>query len=127
EDGGKIKLRTLSNGTPGAVVDLTSAGSGTGHKLKPVIDTSSVGGAAASLLKDDVVLDPAGNHRVVKLNAGHGLKTGDAITYEAGSGAMGGLQDGKTYYVILLDNNTAELAASAADALAGKAIKLNSA
>jgi hypothetical protein len=38
EDGGKIKLRELdTGGTVGAIVDLTSSGSGTGHKLKHAI------------------------------------------------------------------------------------------
>jgi hypothetical protein len=53
------------------------------------------------------------------------LRTGDAVVYESGSGsALGGLQDGNTYYVIVVDGSKVELAASRQDALAGKAIKL---
>ena len=127
EDGGKIKLRSVdSEGNVGAVVDLTSVGSGTGHKLEHVVPTDSIGGALTALLKDDVSLDPATSRRIVTLDAGHGLRTGDAITYESGGSAMGGLVDGHTYYVILLEGNKAELAASVDDAIAGKAITLTS-
>ena len=125
QEGGKIKLRAVdSSGNVGAFVDLTSTGSGTQHKLKHAIDTGSVSSALGSLLKQDVTFDPATNRRLVNLSEGHGLRTGDAITYESGSGAMSGLDDGQTYYIILLDDNTAELAASAQDANAGKAITL---
>jgi hypothetical protein len=74
-----------------------------------------------------VQFDPATNHRLVTLEAGHGLRTGDAITYDNGGGAgIAGLTSGRTYYVILLGDNTAELAATAEDAVAGHAIALNS-
>src|SRR3989344_3261127 len=68
---------------------------------------------------------PATNHRVVDIGAGHNLKTGYAVTYDNGGGAtMGGLSNGQTYYVIILKDDRAELAATREDALAGKAISL---
>ena len=126
-DGGKIKLRAMSEDTVGAVVNLTGGATGTDHRFVHVVDTTSVGSAASSLLKPHVQFNPTTtDHRLVNLDQGHGLRTGDAIAYESGGGAMGGLVDGNTYYVILLDDNTAELAASAQDANAGKAIVLGS-
>ena len=65
---------------------------------------------------------------MIGLGEGHGLRTGDAVKYTTGSGAaIGGLTDGTTYYLIVLDDEHAELAASRADAASGKAIKLTSA
>ena len=53
-------------------------------------------------------------------------KTGDAVQYSAGGGtAIGGLADGKTYYIITTaDTTKIKLAASAKDAAAGTAIDL---
>ena len=40
-------------------------------------------------------------NNTIDLGAGHGLKTGTAVVYSKGSGtAIGGLTEGKTYYVI---------------------------
>ena len=41
--------------------------------------------------------------------ANHGLKTGDALHYTSGSTPIGGLTDGKTYFVVSTDANTIEL------------------
>ncbi|MBV8795705.1 MAG: LEPR-XLL domain-containing protein, partial [Hyphomicrobiales bacterium] len=56
-----------------------------------------------------------------------GVQTGDAFTYSSGlGGAIGGLTDGQVYYAIRIPANSTsiELAATQADALAGKAIQL---
>ena len=121
--GGKIKL-TNSGGT---VVNLTSGATGTDHKFEHVIPMSASLDLIAALLASDIEFNPTGNHRIVNLEEGHGLRTGDTVTYDAGGGAVGGLVDGHIYYVILLEGNTAELAASVEDAVAGKAITLTSA
>ena len=52
--------------------------------------------------------------------AGHGLKTGTAVVYDAGSGtAIGGLTDGTTYYVIASGPDTVKLATTAENANKG--------
>jgi Ca2+-binding RTX toxin-like protein len=56
----------------------------------------------------------------------HRFSQGDAVVYSHGAGgsAIGGLTSGATYYVIRLSPHALKLAASAADAAAGKAIDL---
>ncbi len=129
-EGGKVRLYTSEDAAKAGgndttvddddddVVDLTSAGSGTGHKLKLT--------GLEGLIGEPVTFD-TGNHRVLDLDEGHGLHTGDKVTYHDGAGGtIGGLGDGNDYYVIMLDDSHAELAGSRADALAGKALPLNS-
>ena len=55
----------------------------------------------------------------------HGLQTGQAVEYTAGSAAIGGLTSGQTYYAIVVGPNQIELAASLADAVAGPALPLD--
>ena len=58
----------------------------------------------------------------------HGLKTGDTVVYAAGGGlSIGGLENGKTYFVIFSSPTTVQLAATYQDAEAGIAIDLTSA
>jgi trimeric autotransporter adhesin len=55
----------------------------------------------------------------------HGFKNGQAIVYSKGDGSdLGGLEDGTTYFVIKVDDNTIKLAESAADVEESKAIDL---
>jgi len=121
EEGGFVSLfdteaHAKGAGTAGRV-DLSGLGSGVDHKFSH--------GGILGLGAEDVVFDPATQQRVVDLGAGHNLRNGDAIVYENGGGAsIGGLEDGKTYYVIVLKDNRVALAASLEDAVAGKAIEL---
>jgi len=56
---------------------------------------------------------------------GHGYSTGDEVIYDAnGLFEIGGLTDGDTYYIIVIDVDTLQLAASASDATAGTEIEL---
>jgi len=49
--------------------------------------------------------------------AGHGLATGEAVVYSNGGGTdIGSLVDGTTYFAIVIDENTIQLAATEADA-----------
>ena len=57
----------------------------------------------------------------------HGLSTGDAIVYSDGTTADGGLTDGTTYYAIVIDTDTIQLATTVALANAGTAIDLDGA
>ncbi len=57
----------------------------------------------------------------------HGFTTGQAVVYNDGGGTpIGGLVNGQTYYVIAVDPNHIQLAATDADALAGTAIPISS-
>src|SRR5262249_54571062 len=62
----------------------------------------------------------------IDVGAGHGFHTGDAVVYHKDGNAIGGLIDGDTYYVIASNSDAShiKLAASAAQAQAGKAINL---
>ncbi|MDC0882811.1 flagellin [Litorivicinus sp.] len=57
----------------------------------------------------------------------HGLTTGDALVYSDGTTADGGLTDGTTYYAIVVNSNTIQLATSTVNAAAGTAITLDGA
>ena len=58
---------------------------------------------------------------------GHGLSTGDAVYYFAGSNVIGGLSNSKVYYAIAVDANTIKLATSSSNASSNTAISLISA
>ena len=55
---------------------------------------------------------------------GHGLSTEDGLVYTQGTGAIGGLANNNTYYVIRVDADTIKLAVSVANATLGTAIDL---
>lgn len=65
--------------------------------------------------------DPTTDAIAVDTTAGY--QTGDAVTYSTGGGgAVRGLVDGQTYYVIVQDGTHLKLAASRSDALSGAAV-----
>jgi hypothetical protein len=65
---------------------------------------------------DSGVVDVADNEITI---VGHGFSTGDAVVYDPGSGgAIVGLTAGTVYYVIAVDDDVLQLAASEEDALA---------
>ncbi|MEO1134410.1 MAG: hypothetical protein AAFX40_17115, partial [Cyanobacteria bacterium J06639_1] len=89
-------------GTPTAIA-LSAGATGTEH----------------SLLAKDIDL---ANDTITVL--GHGLETGDEVTYELGylgetATAVGGLTENQEYYAIVVNENAIQLAASVADATAG--------
>ena len=57
----------------------------------------------------------------------HGLTTGYALVYSDGITADGGLTDGTTYYAIVVNSNTIQLATNTGNATAGTAITLDGA
>src|SRR5574341_1945495 len=126
---GKIKLATSEdNAHAGTAIDLLAPAPadvlGEDHKF----ERSGLFGTGF-FAGDDIVFDPATAHRLVDLGKGSVLHTGDAVTYKSAAGAaddIGGLTDETKYYVIRYDDNTAELAATREDALAGKSIGLTS-
>src|SRR5262249_50246638 len=63
---------------------------------------------------DDTIDDDSVTH----LGYAHGLATGEAVVYHNGGGAsVGGLVDGQTYYVIVVDDSSISLAETREDAL----------
>ena len=64
----------------------------------------------------------------IDLGSTYGLSTGDVVLYDAGAGpAIGGLEDGRTYFAIVdsADPGKVRLAATHAQALAGGAIAID--
>ena len=124
EGAGRISLYdTKENAVAGEAAgqkQLAAGATGTGHKLEPLISDLNP-------FAKTVTFDPAANVRLIDMGDDGNLKTGDAVAYGAGAGAMGGLTNGATYYVIVVDGRRISLAASRDDAVAGKAIKLTSA
>ena len=57
----------------------------------------------------------------------HGLTTGSAVVYSDGTTPDGVLTDGTTYFAIVIDENTIQLASSAANAAAGTDLDLDGA
>ncbi|MCK9230854.1 MAG: DUF4347 domain-containing protein, partial [Syntrophales bacterium] len=76
---------------------------------------------------DATAVDTAND--TLDLGVGQKFITGQAVTYSKGSGdAIGGLEDGKTYHVIVSGTTgTVKLASTADNARAGKAIDLTTA
>ncbi len=86
-------------------------------------DNGIVAGSIAASVTADAPISP--DSEIYLPN--HGLSTGEAVVYNSGGGSpIGGLVDGQTYYVIVLDANHVELASTSADATAGNAIALSS-
>lgn len=91
----------------GVAVDITSEGSGTVYLYKPyAVDSVTHGSDSLEI-------------------AGHDFGTGDEVVFTvAGGVAPTGLENGDTYYVILVDPDNIQLAATAEDAEAGTQINL---
>jgi hypothetical protein len=128
--------------------DLTHRPSGASDQVTAYIDGSAVsaGGNIAVTAGYGAPTNPAGtltmtttfdpgtavNTSADTINVGDnsGFATGQPVVYHAGTGntAIGGLTDGTTYYVIKPANDAThiQLAATGADAAAGKAIDLTS-
>src|SRR5258708_18957257 len=126
EDGGKIKLydteeHARAGGTEG-LADLKTAGSGN-QKLKWAFDSNHY----LVVPSGDVNFAAGTDVHVLQPAEGSQLDTGDAVHYAAGGTSIPELNGTDTYYVIILDDKNAELAASRQDALDGKAIHLSGA
>ena len=132
---GRVKLaaeeaETRSDKTIDLTTPETSKNIGEDHKLKPVTKLELSFDTLMNLINPPptIVFDPADTHDVVDLGKSHGLNTGDEVIFQGskdGKGNISGLANGEKYYVIRLDGNRAELAASREDAFAGKAIDLD--
>jgi len=121
------------SGIGSGLQDLTSKGSGEGHKFYKWVKLSSY---SAPNLFSPIEFDPAGNVRVLNLGADCGLNTGDVVKYDpAGDTAITydttddppvpeSLDGDTTYYIIDLTGGRYQLAESRKDAFKGKAIDL---
>jgi hypothetical protein len=117
--GGKIELydteaHAKAAGSTTGRKDLTSSGAGSSHKFTRHKDDGSSDG--------DVTFNPNPNSiRILDVGEHNGLTTGDEVVYHQGAGAppVGGLVDGHTYFVIMLDDTHAQLADTRDHAEAG--------
>src|SRR6185503_7709181 len=132
---GRIKLAAEeADARSGKAIDITAPEEGKNigedHKLKPVTELELSFDTLMNLINPPptIVFDPAAKHDVVDLGKSHGLNTGDEVVFQGskdGAGNISGLANGEKYYVIRLDGNRAELAATREDAFAGKAIDID--
>ncbi len=119
-DDNTIQLATsFSNAiaTPPVVIPLSPLGAAGAQTFTPVPggdQTATFEPSAVSVSSNQITL-PA-----------HGFVTGEMLTYtNQGSAAIGGLTSGISYYAIVVDANTIQLAATQADAYAGAALSLD--
>ncbi len=111
---------TVADAAAGTAIGLTSGGTGQQQSLDSRVFVSTI---AAGLTAP--VVDTTAN--TIQL-PDHGLATGQEINYQTSAGqAIGGLANNTNYFIIRVDDNTVQLAASAPDALSGTAINLTSA
>ncbi|WP_367889442.1 hypothetical protein [Humibacter ginsenosidimutans] len=92
---------------PGALVTFSSQ--------QVNIQTDSNGNPVITGNPPNVV--PQSNNTIVIPN--HGLATGEAVVYEGASDPLGGLTNGNTYYVIVVNANVIQLAATQCEATGG--------
>ncbi|MEP9378774.1 PKD domain-containing protein [Aquabacter sp. CN5-332] len=104
-----------SNGNVGSFLDQSLSGA---------IQSAATTNPAPSF-NSSTAVDPTTD--TINLGANYNLATGQAVIYNAGSGApIGGLTSGRTYYAIVdaSNPNRIALATSLADALNGRSIQL---
>jgi hypothetical protein len=87
--------------------------------FKKADSTVEVGQGTAQPFALSSVNAPIGQ---ITFASGHGLITGDPVTYASSGTAIGGLTSGATYFVIADSPTTLRLATSKANALAGTAV-----
>ena len=133
-----------TNAVPSALVQLTSSGkinidqipalrpfnitSVTSQAERLAIEDANAGDIAIETTATTFSVAPADintSNEYITIT-GHGTNTGDQLTYTAGSAAITGLATGNVYYVIKVDNDTIQLAATESNANTGSAINLQS-
>jgi hypothetical protein len=138
----------VNNGVVDGTFEATTADDGTRSDVQAVIEDATVvaggrvvvssGFASPATLQDlgpsvskTLPLDPASavtlTGDAIRFPSEHGLRNGDRVVYRPGNGvSVGGLQDGQSYFVVVVDPRTVKLAASLDDAVAGRAVPLSS-
>ncbi len=123
----KIQLAATPGGN---VIALTSGGTSSTQSLSPAGGSSAVTFGPSNVIQANLP-------DTINLGYQHGFVTGQPVVYDNGGGTGIGIQnrDGSSgtlnsgsvvYYVIVIDDHTIKLAASEADATAGRAINLTS-
>ncbi|MFO1065873.1 MAG: hypothetical protein U0892_18575 [Pirellulales bacterium] len=118
-DADRIQLRTQS----GSIIDLAGgASAGALHSLEKIVYSDGTTFEFTPTLADtstvvSVIFDPAALpvvdlvHSRLRMTS-HTFENGEQVTYLTGGGtAIGGLSDGQTYQVIVIDADTIQLAA----------------
>nr|WP_293778378.1 DUF4347 domain-containing protein [uncultured Oxalicibacterium sp.] len=118
-DDNTIKLATSkANAVAGIGIELTSRGTGTGHKLTQVV--AAVTAPVTKTFNPITAVTVSTNlSDTISFGTAHNLNTGDAFVYRKGAEgntAIGGLVDGETYYVIKVDATHIRVASTYADA-----------
>jgi hypothetical protein len=118
---------TKTDATAGNAIALPSGGTSSSQSL------TAAGGTPVVFGPSNVV--PIGLPDTINLGSNHGFVTGQPVVYDNGGGTAIGVRNGDgssgtlnsggaVYYVIVVDAQTVELAASPDDATSGKAITL---
>lgn len=114
----------------GAVIDITTAGTGTQSLYDkfqvPDLRARTPVGISANSHDFTISAVDTGTEQIT-LESNTALYTGDSTFYDTSAGAIGGLTDATTYYVIRVSATVVKLATTEANALAGTAINLTSA
>jgi hypothetical protein len=138
----------VNDGVVDGTFEATTADDGTRSDVQAVIEDATVvaggrvvvssGFESPATLQDSgpsvsktLPLDPASavtlTGDAIRFPSEHGLRNGDRVVYRPGNGAIiGGLQDGQSYFVVVVDPRTVKLAASLDNAVAGRAVPLSS-
>ena len=112
-------------GTPGSVVgaDVTAKALGSSiiANTGGFASGDAVAPASATVSFDTAAVGAGG----LITGSTSGLQTGDEVVYQGSDGALGGLQNGATYFVIVVDGSHFELASTLANAQNGIAIAVS--
>ena len=132
--GGGLNSNYSANGDGGVNGGADALSDGHGGSLPGAAD-AALSAALTGLVQTGSgalpAFDPAtavdNSQHTINFGTADNLRTGDAVRYSANGGSpIGGLKDGQTYFVIVRDANTIQLAASRDDAFAGVAISISS-
>lgn len=106
--GAGVALNTIANTVQAFIDGSTVSASGE-------LNLSAVAGTAPGIMLPFApgAVDP-GNDTITRTD--HGLKTGERVVYHAASGAIGGLVEGQSYFVVRLDDHTFQLVDSRTEA-----------
>ncbi len=101
-----------ANANAGTAVTLGSLGFGTGQSFTPTEPASALPFGPSAVATTHPATDE------ISFASNPKLATGDAVVYQNGGGtSIGGLTDGQTYYVIVVDATHIKLAATFNDAV----------
>lgn len=114
----------VSSATPSGVSATFNATFGAGVGTGALVEAGIFNAAASSVktFDGDNDVDDASDNITI---SSHGFTTADKVTYtDGGNVAITGLSDGGTYYIIVVDSNTIQLATSESNANAGTQINI---